>query len=108
MSESVEGVTCDSDSTRSGVIPGIPDAAATLAASSGARAMLACVVRKRLGSPDDGSTFVIALTIDGGLTRTCAEARYRGDWSRESANAATAAATGGRMTTHFRRRRIAR
>ena len=55
-SESAEGVTCDSESTRPAVIPGIPDAAATLAASSGARAMLACVWRKRTGSPPDGST----------------------------------------------------
>ena len=55
-SESAEGVICDSESTRPAVIPGIPDAAATLAASSGARAMLACVWRKRTGSFPDGST----------------------------------------------------
>ena len=45
MSESMEGVTWDSESTRSGVMPGMPEASEIRLASTGSRAMLACVVR---------------------------------------------------------------
>ena len=45
MSESVEGVTPDSANTRSGVMPGIPDASEIRLARTGSRAMLACVAR---------------------------------------------------------------
>jgi hypothetical protein len=74
MSLSLEGFTLDSPRTRAGVIPEIPEASETLFASSGDRAMLAWVVRKRFGSPADGSMPVMAFTIVVLLTRTWAVA----------------------------------